>query len=93
MSKSLKEEILYFEMSNLGIQRFGYKYMFIEGERDFFVRHSGPMYTANKAWWYNKRTSEIRWAKNRERGIFAPLDKREFFIVQLAAMPIKTKWL
>jgi hypothetical protein len=93
LSKSLKEEILYFEMSNLGIQRFGYKHMFIEGENFLFVGHTAPMYMANKAWWYNKRTSEIRWAKNRDRGIMAPLDKREFFIVQLAAMPIKTKWL
>lgn len=93
MKKLLKEEILYLEMNDLGIQRFGHRYMFIEANKDLFVGHTSPMYMANKAWWFDKKTREIRWAKNRDAGIMAPLDKREFFIVQLAAMPIKVKWI
>lgn len=91
--KSLKDEILYLEMSDPGVKRFGHRYMFIKSSNDFFVGHTGPLYMANRAWRYNKTTKEISWVKNREAGTMAPLDKREFFIVQLAAMPIKLRWM
>lgn len=93
MKKFNENHVLYLEMSEAGLSKYGHRYFSVKPSR---IDPLGPlpvMYMANRAWEYNPQTNEVRWIKNRYLGLMAPIDKREFLLVQVAATPLKPQWI
>ena len=83
-----ENRVLYLEMGEAGLARYGRRYFSVKPRR---VDPLGPvqaMYMANRAWEYNPKTNEVKWIKNRYLGTMAPIDNREFLLVQISATPL-----
>lgn len=76
-------------MSDTGVLRYGHRYFFVTSTLTKPIGPMQPMYMANRAWEHNLSTDRVRWVKNRDKGIMAPMDSREFLLVQMSATPLK----
>jgi hypothetical protein len=55
------------------------------------VKHSRALSIANRVWRL-KPDGTVSYSKHRETGIMAPVDQKEFFLVQLRSMPYNKKY-
>lgn len=76
-------------MSDAGVLRYGHRYFFVTSTQIYPIGPMQPMYMANRAWEHNLSTDRVRWIKNRDTGTMTPIDRREFFLVQMSATPLK----
>lgn len=92
MKKFDENSVLYLEMGPAGVAHYGHRYFSVKPSRVDPLASVPVMYMADRAWEYNTKTNEVKWIKNRYLGLMAPIDKREFLLVQVAATPIKPRW-
>jgi hypothetical protein len=76
--------MIYLEINNHYINRFGEKYLSYQCHGQIPLE---AIYAADRVWYLNTKTSKVTWIKNRHFDLKNPVDPVEFLLVQIRSTP------